>query len=203
MRIINATSGGLTFTDFDRGNVGESRSVLEFWNAKADNSIAAGDFIDVLDTEDVLLSAEMGQIKKYKDASWIDTQYSITGNKVQNFTIQTGVNDTFAFTLAGYGAQSVTLTAGVKTASDIVSAINSGVSASGFSAEVGTFFRSSNQDNTVEGLVEGPLGVGYGQRTAGILTGFITLVCDGMITIGGGNANSTLGFYEKDFTKAG
>jgi len=203
MRIINSTSSGLTFTDFDRGNVGESRGVYEFWNAKADNGIAAGDFIDVLDTEDVLLSAEMGQIKKFKDAGFIDTHDSMTGTEVESFTVQTGVNDTFDFTLAGYGAQTVTFSAGVKTASDIVSAINGAVAASGFSAEVGTFFRSSNQDNTVQGEVDGALGKAYGQRTEGILTGFITLVCDGMITIDGGNANALLGFHEKDFTKAG
>jgi len=203
MRIINAISSGLTFTDFDRGNVGESRGIYEYWNAKADNGVASGDFIDILDTEEVLLSAEMGQIKKYKDAGWIDTLYSMTGTEVELFTIATGVNDTFDFTLAGYGAQSVTLPAGEKSAADVVSAINSAVSASGFSAEVVSFFRSSNQDNTVEGMVDGDLGSGYGQRTEGILEGFIALVCDTMITMDGGDANATLGFNEKDFTKAG
>jgi len=203
MRIINSISSGLTFTDFDRGNVGESRGIYEFWNAKASNGVASGDFIDILDTEEVLLSAEMGQIKKYKDAGWIDTLYSMTGTEVELFTIATGVNDTFDFTLAGYGAQSVTLPAGDKTASDIVSVINSTVSASGFSAEVVSFFRSSNQDNTLEGMVDGDLGSGYGQRTEGIIEGFIALVCDTKITMDGGDANATLGFNEKDFTKVG
>jgi len=203
MRIINSTSSRLTFTDFDRGNVGESRGIYETWNAKADNGVAVGDFIDILDTEDVLLSAEMGQIKKYGNAGWIDTLHSMTGTEVELFTIQTGVNDTFKFTLTGYGAQAVTIPAGDKSASDVVSAINSAVSASGFSAEVVTFFRSSNQDNTLHGEVDGGLGKGYGQRTEGILTGFITLVCDSIITVDDGNANITLGFLEKDFTKAG
>jgi len=204
MRIINSISSGLTFTDFDRGNVGESRGVYEYWNAKADNGIAAGEFIDILDTEEVLLSAELGQIKKYKDAGWIDTAYSMTGTELELYTIATGVNDTFEFTLGGYGAQSVTLAAGDKTAADIVAAINVAASgASGFSAEVVSFFRSSNQDNTEEGMVDGDLGSGYGQRTEGLLEGFIALVCDTSITMDGGNANATLGFNEKDFTKAG
>lgn len=203
MRIINSTTGKLTFTDFDRGNVGESKGIYEFWNAKASNGVAVGGFIDVQDTEEVMLSAEFGQIKKYKDATWIDTLYSMVGEGHTTFTISTGVNDTFDFTLAGYGAQSVTLSAGELTASDVVSAITSAVSASGFSAEVVTFFRSSNQDNTLPGEVEGGLGYGYGQRTAGIIDGFIALVCDSIITIGGGNANATLGFHENNFTKVG
>lgn len=205
MRIINSTTSGLVFTDFDRGNVGESRGIYEFFNAKADNGVAVGGFIDILDTEDVMLSAEMGQIKKYTDAGWIATRYSMTGTEVEDFTITTGVNDTFEFTLEGYGAFSATLPAGEMAATDIVSAITSAASgASGFLAEVGTFFRSSNQDDVIEGSVtDGGLAEGIGQRTEGILTGFITLVCDSIITIDGGNANSTLGFHENDFTKVG
>jgi len=205
MRIINSTSNGLTFTDFDRGNVGESRGVYECWNAKSFNGVATGDFIDIFDTEDVLLSAEMGQIKKYKDAGWIDTLYSIVGTEYETFTIATGVNDTFEFTLEGYGAQSVTLSAGALTTADVVSAITSAASGvSGFSAESVSFFRSSNQDNVVEGSVtDGGLATGIGQRTEGIIDGFIALVCDVKTTIGGGNANTTLGFHEDDFTKVG
>jgi hypothetical protein len=203
MRIINSTTGKLTFTDFDRGDVGESRGIYEIWNAKASNGIAAGGFIDVLDTEEVMLSAELGQIKKYKTATWIDTRHSMVSEGHTTFTIVTGVNDTFLFTLTGLGAQSVTLPAGVKTAADIVSAINSTVTASGFEAEVVTFFRASNQDNVVNGEVDGLLGTGYGQRTAGIVDGFIALVCNSIITINNGNANKTLGFHNKNFTKVG
>jgi len=204
MRIINSTSSGLTFTDFDRGNVGESKGVHEFWNAKANNGLEARGFIDVLDTEDVLLSAEMGQIKKYSTAGWITTLHSMVNTKVELFTITTGVNDTFKFTLEGYGAQSVTLPAGDLTAAQVVSAVSASASgASGFEADVVSFFRSSNQDNTLEGEVEGGLGKGYGQRTEGIIDGFIALVCNGIITIDDGNANATLGFIEDNFTKAG
>ena len=204
MRIINSTDNGLTFTDFDRGNVGESKSIYEFCNSKADNNVAAGGFLDIQDTEDVLLSAEMGQIKKYSEAGWIDTMHSMVGTEVEFFVIETGVNDVFDFTLEGEGPYSVTLTAGEKTASDIVTEINA-VTASGigFSAEVVSFYRMSNQDNVLPGEVEGDLGTGYGQRTEGILEGFLALVFDGIITIDGGNANSTLGFIENNFTKIG
>lgn len=202
MRIINATKSKLTFTDFDRGCVGESRSIYESWTAKASNVVPALGFIDVLDTEEVLLSAEMGQIKKYKDAGWADTRYSIVGTKIEPFTVTTGSNDVFEFTLEGLGLQSITLPAGNLTAADVVSSINSGVSSSGFSAEVVAMYRSTNQDNVVPGSFEGPMGKVSGQRTPGILDGFIGLVCDVKITIGSGTANATLGFNAKDFTKA-
>lgn len=202
MRIINATTSKLTFTDFDRGMIGEAMGVYDSMLAKADNGIPALGFIDILDTEEVLLSAEMGQIKKYKDAGWVDTLYSIVGTKVELFTVVTGVNDTFTFTLEGIGLQTVTLPAGDLTAADVVSAIDGAVSSSGFSAEVVAMYRSTNQDNVVPGYVQGLLGGGYGQRTPGILDGFIGLVCDVKITIGSGNANATLGFNAKDFTKA-
>jgi len=204
MRIINSTSSHLTFTDFDRGNVGESRGVYEYWNAKSFNGVDGGDFIDVFDTEDVLLSAEMGQIKKYKDAGWINTLHSIVSTNSETFEITTGVNDTFDFTLEGYGAMSVTLPAGDLTTADVVSAISSAASgASGFEAGSVSFFRSSEQNHTEEGMVHGELGSGYGQRPESIIDGFIALSCDAKITIDGGNANATLGFKENDFTKVG
>jgi len=204
MRIINSTSSGLTFTDFDRGNVGESRGVYEYWNAKSFNGVAASGFIDVFDTEDVLLSAEMGQIKKYADAGWITTLYSVVGTAYDTFTIVTGVNDTFDFILEGYGTQTATLPAGELTTAQVISAISDSASGvSGFSAESVSFFRSSQQDNTELGEVDGGLATGYGQRTEGIIDGFIALVCDVKITIRSGNANATLGFNAGDFTKVG
>lgn len=202
MRIINSTLDHLQFTDFDRGNAGESRGIYESWNAKAHNGVGAGDFIDIQDTEDVLLSAELGQIKKYKDAGWIDTLASMVSEGHTTFTIVGGVNDTLDFTLASSGAQTVTFSAGEISAADIVLAINSAVSVSGFTAEVVTFFRSSNQDDVIEGsTTEGWLGTGVGQRTEAIIDNFIALVADEQITIDGGNANATLGFHEKNFTK--
>jgi len=204
MRIINSTSSHLQFTDFDRGNVGESRGVYEFWNAKASNGVEANGFIDVLDTEDVLLSAELGQIKKYKDAGWIDTAASLASNKAGTFTIETGVNDEFNFVLEGEGAQAVTLPQGDLTAAEVVTAINNAATATGgFSAEVVTVFRSSFQDDVVEGSfkVEGDLGWGNGERTEGVLEFIVLVYSAGSITIDAGNANGTLGFYEKDFTK--
>lgn len=203
MRIINSTGSALTFTDFDRGNAGESKGIYEFWNAKADNGVPAFGFIDILDTEEVMLSAEMGQIKKFKTAGWIDTLHSIVGTKVEAFTIVTGVNDVFEFELEGEGLQSVTLPAGDLTAADVISSISGSVSASGFAAEVVAMYRASNQDNVVPGMIDGPLGKAYGQRTSGILDGFIGLIFDGIITIGSGTANATLGFNAGDFTKVG
>ena len=203
MRIINSTLDHLQFTDFDRGNAGESRGIYESWNAKAHNGVGAGDFIDIQDTEDVLLSAEMGQIKKYKDAGWIDTLASMVSEGHTTFTIVKGVNDELNFTLEGAGAQSVTLAAGELAVADVVTAINSAVSASGFNAEVVSFFRSSNQDDVVEGsTTEGWLGTGVGQRTEAIIDGFIALVADAKITIDAGSANTTLGFHAKNETKA-
>ena len=202
MRIFNSSSNKVSFTDFDRGNVGESRGIYESWLAKADNSVPANGFIDILDTDEVMLSAEFGQIKKYKSAGVIDTRYSIVGTEVELFSVTAGVNDTFKFTIAGSGPQTVTLPAGKITAADVVSAIDSSVTASGFSAEVVYFYRSSNQDDVVPVLVDGDLGKGYGQRTEGILDGFICLVSKTKITIGSGNANALLGFKEKDYTKA-
>ena len=203
MRIINNTASHITFTDFDRGNLGESKGVYEFTNSKADSGVEGGSFIDIYDTEDVLLSADLGQIKKYKDAGWIDTRYSCVSENNNYFSITTGVNDTFKFSIEGEGDYSVTLSSGTLTTDEVVLAISNSASAAGFNAESVRFFRSSYQDDVVPGEVDGGLGTGMGQRTEGRIDNFIALVCTKKITIGDGNANATLGFHKGDFTKVG
>jgi hypothetical protein len=149
-----------------------------------------------------MLSTELGQIKTYKDAGTFTTEYSMTGTEVGTFEI-TGANDTFKVDVAGGGFQSFTLPTGTEvTMADIVSAING--SATGFVAEESErFFRSSNMDNTVQGRVDGPIeSSDSGQRTESIGDGFLVIVSDDILTIGDGNANSTLGFLEGMVTKA-
>jgi hypothetical protein len=145
----------------------------------------------------------LGQIKKFTDLTLLDTQYSITGTKVGPFAI-TGLNDTFIFNI-GSTTETITLPHGTAvTMTAVVSAINASASgASGFMAESTSFFRSSNMVPVTSGaLIEGPLGTGYGQRGPSILTGFLALASDVVITIGGGSSNSLLGFHQNDFTKA-
>lgn len=195
MRVYSAYP--ISITDIDRGL--DNKGIYEAWNAKSDTGISASGFIDLLDTERVMLSVEMGQIKKYKTAGSMYTEYSITGTAVGPFTIVTGVNDTFNF-LIGAATYSITLPAGVKTVGDIATVINSIVNgASGFAAEESVhFFRSSFMAPvTDKSLIDGPGGKGYGQRGPSIISGFLVLVCDNeIVTLGAGNANLTLGFVD-------
>lgn len=201
MRIINNTGNPITISDIDRGL--DNKGIYEAWNAKADNGVPAYGFIDILDTERVLLSTELGQIKKFKDLAVVSTKYSVTGTKVGAFNIVGGVNDTFDFFI-GATLISVTLPAGSLSTAAVVLALNNAVNgASGFVANEVHFFRSSNMAPVTDyGLIDGPAGKGYGQRGDSILYGFIALACDEIVTIGSGNANLTLGFIAGDFTKS-
>jgi hypothetical protein len=203
MRIINNTTKDITLTDIDRGNAGSSDPYTgshESWGAKSYSVVPAGGEIDVFDTERVMLSAHLGQVKNLKLATDLSTKYSITGSEEESFTIQTGVNDEFIFSVAGGADQTITLPAGELSSTQVISAINT--SASGLVAESGSFFRSSRTDDTELGEVEGTLGKGYGQRLESVTTGFITLVSDDVIQISDGSANATLGFLENQKTLA-
>ncbi|MDB4330383.1 hypothetical protein N9948_01535 [bacterium] len=205
MRINNNLSDkDITLTDLDRGNAGSNdpnTGINESWNAKGYTVVPAGGSIDVFDTDRTLLSSELGQVKVHVGKGNLSCDYSITGTEVGEFLIA-GTNDTFEVDVAGGGFQSFTIPTGTKSMADVVSAINA--TASGFTAEESDgFFRSSNMDNTVKGDVDGVLAVGTGgQRTEAIKDGFLVLVSSDILTIGGGNANGTLGFHEKQLTTA-
>jgi len=203
MRIINTTSSPITLTDIDRGIAnGEGKEMYESWNSKADNGVPANDYIDVLDTEKVMLSAELGQVSKLVAANYLATKYSVTGTNVGPFTV-TNANKVFAFTL-GTTPFSVTLPTGSLTTVAVAHGINLTVGGvSGFVAEESKgFFRSSNMSPITDySQIQGPIGYGYGQRGPSILTGFLVMSCDVPITIGAGTANALLGFHASDFTK--
>lgn len=202
MRIINSTDGSIALGDLHRGNaVGESEGTYLGMTAKSDSVVPAKGSIDIMDTEDAMLSYELGNLKTFINAGYLSTLQSMTGKNYAEFAI-TGANETFIIDFDGTGEQTFTLPTGNLTTEEVVLAINS--SASGFVAEESArFFRTSNQDNITGGEVEGDLGNGMGQRTEGILAGFITLVGAGIIEIKGGTANEALGFLEGDFTKVG
>ena len=201
MRIINNTASPITFTDLDRG-LDIQKSIYETFNGKADSGIVANGHLDVLDTEKVLLSAELGQIKKFKTAGLINTAYSITGAEIGTFVI-TGANNVFSVKVGTGSFQNVTLPAGTAVTMDtIVSTINA--SATGFTAEKSErFFRASNVDNiTAQIIVDDDGHKNYGQRGVSIVDGFLALTSSDIITIGNGTANNLLGFHFNDFTKA-
>ena len=157
MRIINTTENRIAITDLDRGNIGsQAIGIYENWNAKGDSVVPAGSgsYIDVMDTERVMLSTELGQIKTLVGASKLTTEYSITGRGVGPFNI-TVLNNVFEVQ-ANVGVQSFTLPTGSAIAmTDIVNAINT--SATGFVAqESDRFFRSSNVDDILCFLLRSP-----------------------------------------------
>jgi len=201
MRITNTTSKDITIHDIDRGNAGEQKGIHEFWNAKADSVVPANGYIDVLDSDRVMLSTELGHIKKGKDTTLLTTKYSITGREVGPFILD-GTNNIFKVQIGTSAVQSFTLPTGTSvTMADIVSTIT--ISATGFEVEESDrFFRTSFMENITDySEIDGDLGKGYGQRGASVLSGFLVCFGDDIITIGDGNANATLGFTEGDFTK--
>jgi len=97
MRIINSTENKIPITDLDRGNVGsQGIGIYENWHTKGDSVVPAGisNYIDVMDTERVMLSTALGQVKTLVDASRITTEYSITGRGVGPFNL-TVLNNVF------------------------------------------------------------------------------------------------------------
>jgi len=206
MRIINNTVESVAINDLHRGiSTSESDGIYEGWTAKSQSVVPGNSYIDLMDTEDVMLSYEMGNLKTYIANGVLETLHSITGRKIEPFKVISGTNDTFIVEIDGSGDQTFTLPSGEITIDQVVSTINS--SCSGFVAEKSMmFFRSSNQDDVLPGEVDGELGNGMGQRTEGIVAGFLTLVGDSgiqKIEIKDGTANSLLGFNEGDFTKVG
>jgi len=207
MRIINTTTNEITFTDIDRG-IEKDREIYESWNGKADNvvpaSISTTGYIDILDTDRVMLSTEMGQIGKFKTAGKIVTAYSITGRNVGPFAIN-GSNNNFLVQVGTDPVQSFTLPSGSAVSmGDIVTAIT--LTATGFTAEESNrFFRSSNTDRIISDhmeVIQSAGGYGYGQRGTSIMSGFLVLWGGSKITIGSGSANDVLGFTTGAYTKA-
>lgn len=201
MRVINLTNSPITFTDLDRGCAGESKGIYLDWNAKCSSVVeGASGFMDVLDTERVMLSTELGQIKKMKVAGNVVTKHSMTGNVPENFNF---AGETFEVQIGVDAVQSFTLTGTGLTATQVSTLINA--TATGFVAERSPyFFRSSFVDNIIDRTEqEGYGGTSVsGERGPSIISGFVVLVSDNKITIGAGTANAALGFIEGDFTKA-
>jgi len=204
MRITNTTTNNITLTDLDRGNAGSNdpnTGIYESWNTKSDNVVPGNGFIDIQDTDNTMLSAELGQVKSFKDAGTFTTEYSMTGTEVGPFEI-TGSNNTLTLNINAGSTQSFSLPTGTAVTMDqIVTLVN--ITASAFVAEESTrFHRSSNMDNVSDAEADGPLGTGLGQRTESITSGFLALVSSFVIEIEGGNANFTLGLHNKNKTKA-
>ena len=201
MRVINLTKSSITFTDLDRGCAGESKGIYLDWNAKCSSVVeGSSGYMDVMDTEKVMLSAELGQVKKMKTVGNIVTKHSMTGNVAEPFTF---ASDTFEVQIGSGSVQSFSLSATGMTATDVAVLINA--TATGFVAEKSPyFFRSSFVDNiTAKDLQVGELGDSMsGKRGPSIVSGFLVLVSDNKITIGNGTANEALGFIAGDFTKA-
>lgn len=201
MRVINLTKSPITFTDLDRGCAGESKGIYLDWNAKCSSVVeGSSGFMDVLDTERVMLSTELGQIKKMKTVGNVVTKHSMTGNVPELFTF---AGETFEVVIGSGALQSFTLTGTGITATAVSTIINT--TATGFVAERSPyFFRSSFVDNIIDkNIQEGDCGTSSsGERGPSIVSGFLVLVSDNKITIGSGTANAKLGFIAGDFTKA-
>ena len=201
MRVINLTKSAITFTDLDRGCAGESKGLYLDWNAKCSSVVeGSSGFMDVLDTERVMLSTELGQIKKMKTVGNVVTKHSMTGNVPEIFTF---AGETFEVAIGADPVQSFTLSGTGLTASGVASLVNA--TATGFVAEKSPyFFRSSFVDNIIDRNVQEGYGGSSvsGERGPSIVSGFLVLVSDSKITIGAGTANGALGFIEGDFTKA-
>ena len=199
MRIYNLTTSKITLTDIDRGFAGD-KDIYESWNTKTDNTIPVSGYVDVFDSERVMLSLELGQIKKHTVATRISTDYSITGRNVGPLVIDAS-NDTFIINVASVGDFTFTLPHGTAVSmADVVATLNA--TATGFAAEESIrFFRSSNTDNITAAKVDGDLSFGYGQRGPSIISGFLVLVSKRVITIKAGNANGLLGFTQGDLTR--
>jgi len=200
MRINNLTNRPLTLNDFDRGCAGESKGIYLDWNAKSSTVVDANSFIDVLDTERVMLSTAMGEVSKLKTATLITTQHSMTGNIAENFDFPS--SQTFQVQIGSGAVQSFNISGTGLSATSVVSSINA--TATGFTAEKSNyFFRSSFVSAMADKLLhEGPAGFAYGERSPSLVSGFIVLVSSDIITIGHGPANAKLGFIEGNFTKA-
>ena len=203
MRITSLKGNAITLTDIDRGIASGNQSIYDSWNAKSDCGVPANGFIDVLDTERVMMSTELGQISKLVTSGELGTSHSITGTEVGPFSIS-GFNNTFEVQIGTGAVQSFTFASGSAVViTDIVSIINA--TATGFTAgESARFFRSSNTDNITGASAEGTGGVGYGVRGPSIMSGFLVLYGSASrITIGSGTSNSTLGLIAGNFTKCG
>lgn len=199
MRITNTTSNDISLSDIDRGNVAQTQIASnESWNAKQDTKVPANGTLDVFDTDKVMMSTEMGQIKTFKDAGTFTTEYSIVGRGYEPFEI-TGSTNTFNVAIGTDPAQSFTLPTGTAiTTSAIVGAING--AATGFTAVESTrFFRASNTDDVLGEFDSDHKGLSV--RGPSIMSGFVVLYGADKITIGNGNANAVLGFTEGMYTQ--
>lgn len=200
MRVINLTNNPIVFSDLDRGLQESKSTVSSNWNEKCPSVVDANSFIDVLDTEKVMLSTELGQIKKMKESGKVSTKHSMTGNVAEKFSFS---GETFKVIIGNGSVQSFSLSGTGITAEEVAVLINA--TAVGFVAEASPFFfRSSFVDNvTSKKLQVGELGDSMaGARGPAVVSGFLVLVSDNKITIGNGTANEALGFIAGDFTKA-
>jgi hypothetical protein len=165
MRISNVGTTKLTFTDLDRG-LDYQAGVYEFTNAKGPSSVEADEFIHVFDSDRTLLSAELGQVAKMKNAELIETQYSLVAKpSVSTISIVEGENDELVLSVDG-NEETYTLDEDDYTLGELVSAIND--SASGFFVEEfngGIAFVSDDIIVIGDGSLNSDLGLLEGMKT--------------------------------------
>jgi hypothetical protein len=164
MKISNVGTTKLTFTDLDRG-MDYQAGVYEL-NAKGPSSVDADDSIHVFDSDRTLLSAELGQVAKLKDAGLIETQYSLIAKPASSvISIVEGDNDELVLSVDG-DEETLTLDEDDYTLEELVSAIND--SASGFITEVvqgGIAFVSDDVIVIGDGSMNISLGLLEGMKT--------------------------------------
>lgn len=165
MKISNVGTGKLTFTDLDRG-LDYQAGIYETTNAKGPSSVDAGEAIHVFDSDRTLLSAELGQVAKFKDASLIETQYSLVANPPSSLiSIVEGENDELVISIDG-DEDTYTIDEDDYTFAELVSAINA--TASGFIVEEangGIAFVSDDVIVIGDGSMNGDLGLLEGMKT--------------------------------------
>lgn len=163
MKISNSSDKKITFYDLDRG-IDQQAGIYETTNAKGQISVAAGESIHVFDTDRVMLSAELGQVKKMKDASMVTTDYSLFGNVKGTVTISSS-NDELIVDVDG-SEESIEVADGSYSMVELAAEINS--SASGFAAEVQDGFlvlTSADVLTVVDGSMNASVGLLEGQKT--------------------------------------
>lgn len=164
MRITNLSNKIITFSDLDRG-IDYQAGVYEQDQTKGLTSLNPNSFIDVLDTDRVLLSTDLGQVKKMKTLGYVSTAASMKGTELGPLNIVEEENDELVVLVDG-DSQTVTVAEGSYTMAQLASAINE--SASGFSADGNSGFLVLLSDDHLEigdGSMNSDLGFIEGQKT--------------------------------------
>jgi hypothetical protein len=164
MRITNLSNKIITFSDLDRG-IDYQAGVYEQDTAKGPTSLNPNSFMDVLDTDRTLLSAELGQIKKMKVLSYVSTQASLKGSEMGPVSIVEEENDELVVLVDG-ASQTIAVEEGTYSMAQLAEEING--SASGFSADGDSGFLVLVSEDYLEigdGSMNSSLGFIKGQKT--------------------------------------